>query len=252
MANRAEELVKYVQDKDKVIFGGVVGSYNFGLADGKSDNDVRFYVFPTMSDLVRRRMTRMLFIAEESDIQVHDIRRSEYMFSMGDANQLSILFSKELYINPKYKDFVMPLIERREELVERCAANIYSWALSMFDKKMGQLHYFKRNEIVYEKFGYNTKAAGQAIYHLKLIEKYFHNLEYRIDKPFENAMDCSDIRDLVIDIRNGKYSLEEFNEIADAALTSYNSIQNIKKNGFSAAPSWYINSMYNACAKYCR
>lgn len=250
MANKAEEILQYLPYKERVVLGGVIGSYNFNLADGKSDNDIRYYVFPTMADLVRRRMTRSLAIIKGSDVQVHDIRRTDYMFNMGDANQLSILFSKEQYINPKYKEFVMPLIEHREELVERCAPNMYAWGLSMYEKKMGQLDYFKRNEVTYEKYGYNTKAAGQAIYHLKLIERYFHNLEYEVDNPFEKAMDCSEIRDLIINIRNGKYSLEEFNEIADITLADYNSISNIKSNGFTSTPPWYLNAMYDACAKY--
>lgn len=252
MANKAEEIVQHLQNKDRIVFGGVVGSYNYNLADEKSDNDIRFYVFPSMSDLVRGRMTRSLFMMSGSDVQVHDVRRTDYMFNMGDANQLSILFSKEQYINPKYKEFVMPLIEHREELVERCAPNMYSWGLSMYEKKMGQLQYFKLNETIYQQHGYNTKVAGQAIYHLKLIERYFHNLEYEVGNPFEKAMDCSEIRDLIIDIRNGKYSLEEFNEIADVTLADYNSISNIKSKGFASTPPWYLNAMYDACAKYCK
>lgn len=250
--NIVEKTVNKLQEKDRIIMGGVVGSFNYGLGDGLSDNDLRFYVFPTMADLVRKRTTRRIFMLEDCDVQIHDVRRAGYFLNMGDANQLSVFFSKEQYINPKFEDFVQPIIEKREVLVKNTAPNIYAWGRSMFEKKMGQLEYYKLNETIYQQYGYNTKVAGQAIYHLKLIQRYFRNLEYGVDKPFEKALDCSEIRNLILNIRNGKYSLEEFREIADDALADYNGVTNIQNAGVNRPPAWFLNNLYNAVEKFAK
>lgn len=92
--NIAEKIAQKLPEKERIIIGGVVGSYNFGLNDSLSDNDLRYYVMPTLNDLIRQRVTRRLILIDNADIQVQDIRRTKYFISMGDMNQISVLFPK--------------------------------------------------------------------------------------------------------------------------------------------------------------
>lgn len=242
--NIAEKIARKLPEKERIIMGGVVGSYNFGLNDSLSDNDLRYYVMPTLNDLIRQRVTRRLTIIDNADIQVQDIRRTKYFISMGDMNQLSVLFSKEQYINQKYTVLCHMLISKREELAKDNAMHIYGWGRSMFEKKIGQLSYFKPNESVYKKYGYNTKAACQAIYHLKMVMKFLQNLEYGIDAPMAKAIDCSDISDEINKIRNGGYTLKELQKIADNTLADYDGIMAIPPS--KGVPGWYLQAIYHA------
>lgn len=118
------------------------------------------------------------------------------------------------------------------------------WGRSMFEKKIGQLSYFKPNESVYKKYGYNTKAACQAIYHLKMVMKFLQNLEYGIDAPMAKAIDCSDISDEINKIRNGGYTLKELQKIADNTLADYDGIMAIPPS--KGVPGWYLQAIYHA------
>lgn len=242
--NQVEKIAERLPEAGRIILGGVVGSYNYGLADSLSDIDMRFYVMPTMSDLIRQRATRRLLLVDNADIQVQDIRRTKYFLSMGDMNQMSVLFSQEQYINPKYADFCHEIVKRREELAKANASHIYLWGKSMFEKKIGQLDYYKANEIVYQRYGYNTKAACQAIYHLKMVMEFLRNLEYDVDKPMEKAIDCSRIREEIAKIRNGGYTRDELMKLADDTLADYEGIMAIPPS--SEVPGWYLQAMYKA------
>lgn len=244
--NRAEEIAKELPEGNRVILGGVVGSYNYGLDDGLSDKDIRYYVMPTLDDLVRGRKKRRIFLDHNADIQIHDLRRLEYFLQMGDLNQISVLFSDEQYINHEYDDLLLPLLTNREQIASGISRYIYMWGRSMFEKKMGQLTVFKENENIYRDNGYNTKVACQAIYHIKMISKYLYNLEYNVKEPLKNALDCSDIKEYIRDIKKGEYSYDEFMKIADAEWQKYNSV-----NGElpGTAERWVTTLMYDTIKK---
>lgn len=242
-----DELADQMPEHDRLILGGIVGSFNYGLDDTLSDTDIRYYVMPTLDDLLRSRKRRRIFLDGESDVQVHDIRRFPYFLNMGDLNQISVLFSPRLYIGESYTGLSHVLLERREEIAASVSSNIYSWGKSMFEKKMGQLDSFKLNEIVYQKNEYNTKAAAQAIYHIKMIEKYLYNLEYDVENPLKKALDCKDIREEILAIKNGKYTREEFLKMADDAFSLYAMID---RNSPSNMPGWVVATINDEIKKH--
>lgn len=114
----------------------------------------------------------------------------------------------------------------------------------MFEKKIGQLDYYKPNETVYKQYGYNTKAACQAIYHLKMVMKFLQNLEYGIDVPMAKAIDCTDISDEIKKIRNGEYTRDELLKIADDTLADYDGVMAIPPS--KGVPGWYLQAVYHA------
>ncbi|MGN8832684.1 hypothetical protein ACTQV0_12415 [Selenomonas montiformis] len=242
-----DELAKKMPEHDRLILGGIVGSFNYGLDDTLSDTDIRYYVMPTLDDLVRGRKKRRIFLDGERDIQIHDIRRFPYFLNMGDLNQISVLFSPRLYIGESYIRLSYLLLERREEIAEAVSSNIYNWGKSMFEKKMGQLDSFKLNEIVYQRNEYNTKAAAQAIYHIKMIGKYLHNLEYQVNNPLENALNCRDIREEILAVKDGKYTRDEFLKMADDAFSSYAVID---WNSPSNTPGWVASAINDEIKKH--
>lgn len=219
--DRITDVYEQLQNKEDIILGGIVGSFNFKLNDNLSDRDMRFYLMPSLDDLVRNRVPRQLILYKDNDIQMHDIRRFLYFVRMGDANMISILFSDEMVVNPKFQEFVNLLVSRREEIAEASQGAIGAWGSSMFNKKMGLLHYYKENELFYEQYGYNTKAACQAFYHIKFINKYLSNLHYNVDEPFKKAIDCSEIREQVLDIKSGAYTESAFMDLANEEFEVY-------------------------------
>nr|DAN08616.1 MAG TPA: hypothetical protein [Caudoviricetes sp.] len=245
--NFLDELADKMPEHDRLLLGGIVGSFTYRLGDTLSDTDIRYYVMPTLDDLLRSRKRRRIFLDGENDVQVHDIRRFPYFLNMGDLNQISVLFSPFLYIGESYIGLSHLLLERREEIAEAVSSNIYSWGKSMFEKKMGQLDSFKLNEIVYQRNGYNTKAAAQAIYHIKMIGKYLHNLEYNVEKPLENALDCKDIREDILAVKDGKYTRDEFLNIADDAFSLYAVID---RNSYSNMPGWIASAINDEIKKH--
>lgn len=223
--SKVQEIAEQISKDYDLILGGTVGSYNFGLNDEMSDLDIRYYTMPTLQDLIGKRKRRNLYVIDNCDTQVQDIRRFPYMVRMGDLNMISVLFADEKYINPKYEAFAGELMSRREEIAEEAHSSIFAWGHAMFEKKMGQLTTYKATETMYMGIGYNTKNACQALYHIKLVGKYMYNLNYHVDKPLESALDCSDIREEVLAVKHGKYTLEEFKKMAEQ---EYNLFANMR------------------------
>lgn len=243
-----EQLAEKLPEKDRIIIGGVVGSFNFRMNDELSDVDTRYYTMPTLTDLIQKRKKRHLYFMDNHDIQVHDIRRLPYMIRMGDMNQISILFSREQFTNEKYADLVNTLIEKREEIAESALSSIYSWGRSMFEKKMGQLQTYKVTEAMYQEHGYNTKNACQAVYHLRMVERYMYNLAYNVRNPMMTAIDCSEIREDMMKIKNGAYTLDEFMKIAEDTYAGYANML-IKTTSNTGTLPWLNHTIEEAIRK---
>lgn len=246
--NILNEVAGRIPEHDRLMLGGVVGSFNYGLEDSLSDTDIRYYVMPTVDDLLRGRKRRRVFMDGPRDIQLHDIRRLPYFLQMGDLNQISVLFSPAIYLGEPYTVLSDLLLDQREDIAKAVSISIYSWGRSMFEKKMGQLDSFRLGEEVYERNGYNTKAAAQAVYHVKMIERYIRNLEYDVKNPLEKALNCRDIREEILEIKDGKYTREEFLKIADDVYTPYSSM--IEANTASRIPSWVIEAINKEIKKH--
>lgn len=103
--NSLDELADQMPEHDRLLLGGIVGSFTYRLGDTLSDTDIRYYVMPTLDDLLRSRKRRRIFLDGENDVQVHYIRRFPYFLNMGDLNQISVLFSPFLYIGESYMGY---------------------------------------------------------------------------------------------------------------------------------------------------
>lgn len=96
---------------------------------------------------------------------------------------------------------------------------------------MSRLHYFKEIEECYQKYDYNTKNVAQAIMMLKIIYKYFENVNYNIDNPMLQSFNYRlKIRDEILSIKHGKYTEEQILDIANDEYSKYNAINFITVN----------------------
>lgn len=201
---------------NNVVFGGVVGSRGFHLEDDFSDIDIHTYVMPTIHELIYNRRRHNFFMKNNMEIYFDDVRRIVYNLQLGNISQIAVLFCRDLYTNPKFKTLCDYLIKNREQISQVNLPAMFTWSKNLFEKDMGWLQTYKTDELCYQQFGYNCKRAFQAIYPIVVMTRYIINLHYRVKNPLETALNCSDIKEDLLKIKRGEYSLEEINKLADS------------------------------------
>lgn len=217
--------------QEQLILGNVLGSTHYGLADESSDTDVCYLLMPTKQDLIRERKRQRLLFTDSCDVSMYDVRSLMFFIAEGDINKLGLLFNdKYMCVAPRFKEFVNKLVARREELIDTISPSIHSWALNMFEYKLGQLHCYKDSEKALKKYGYNTKNVAQAIYYIRIAMQYFINRNYSVENPMLKAYDCSGFRDEILAIKHGKYSEKEALNIAEEEHSKFIGLTNIGRN----------------------
>lgn len=205
--------------KDNEILRVVNGSHLYGTATETSDRDeigvciqdprtlIGFqnfeqFEFKTAGDHIRNT-------ADDYDLTIYDARKFARLVTDGNPSLLNLLWvpeDKRLAWSP-WADSLMQI---REHVHSRVAIGKFLGYMNAQIKRMKgeeKKHTPNRPELV-EKFGYDTKFAGHAI------RLGYQGLEFalhgRITLPMPQP-----IRELVLEIRNGKASQEEVLEIAD-------------------------------------
>ncbi|MCP1184970.1 nucleotidyltransferase domain-containing protein [Paenibacillus sp. 1781tsa1] len=192
-------------------FKAVSGSINRNLNDEASDRDVKFFVLPTFDDLYAGSLYKNFQTSEVEDIEIHDVRKLEKLLTNSNLTFLELLYSVEV------DTFGYLEIEQLHSMRDKISTiNLRSLFNSCFGMYRGQMKDLttpnsESQMALIEKYGYNTKKAMMSLHFLSFLTKFYVS-DF---KDFKGAITYRGVgRESMMDIKHGKYSLDEFREMA--------------------------------------
>lgn len=207
-----EALTYFPEDRIVGIF--LQGSQNYGLATPQSDVDTKLIVTPTFKDIAmdRKPVSTTHIRANEEHIDFKDIRLYIQTFRKQNLNFLEILYTDFAIVNPIYEKQQNRLVESREAITH---FNPYRSVQSMkgiaLEKYHAMEHEYPSKIEVLKKYGYDPKQ----LHHLVRVEDYLGR--YINGESYENCLDPGPMKQELIEIKMGKYSLADARSIADKA-----------------------------------
>lgn len=207
-----EALTYFPEDRIVGIF--LQGSQNYGLATPQSDVDTKLIVAPTFKDIAmnRKPVSTTHIRANEEHIDFKDIRFYIQTFRKQNLNFLEILYTDFAIVNPIYEKQWNRLVESREAITH---FNPYRSVQSMkgiaLEKYHAMEHEYPSKIEVLKKYGYDPKQ----LHHLVRVEDYLGR--YINGENYESCLDPGPMKQELIEIKMGKYSLADARSIADKA-----------------------------------
>lgn len=207
--------------RDRIVGIFLQGSQNYGLDIPGSDVDTKLIVVPTFKDIaMNRRPVSATHIREnEEHIDWKDIRLYMQTFRKQNLNFLEILFTDFAIVNPIYEKQWNRLVEAREAITH---FNPYRSVQSMkgiaLEKFHAMEHPYPSKLDILAKYGYDPKQ----LHHLRRVEDYLGR--YITGESYESCLDPKEMRQELIEIKLGKYSLEDAREIAEKAKSHVESM----------------------------
>lgn len=202
--------------KERIVGIFLQGSQNYGLDYEFSDIDTKLIVVPSFEDIVlnRKPVSTTHIRKNDEHIDFKDVRLYMETFRKQNLNFLEILFTPFKIINPMYEAEWERLVESNE-LIARM--NEYRAVKSMkgvgLEKFHAMEHPYPSKLEVLEKYGYDPKQ----LHHLLRVEHYLENYIY--GEPYKSCLlPKEEMREYLLEVKRGKYSLEEAREVAKKAL----------------------------------
>lgn len=177
---RVEEHYKYLESLGyEVVCTCLQGSQNYGLdeytEDYCSDIDTKSIVLPRLEGFIRALppVSTVEVMYNDEHAEVKDIRTMFEMFRKMNISYIELLYSKYVYINPKWKEFILPLFQSRDVIASfnrnqfiKC---IYGMAL---EKQKALCHPYPATMDKIEKFGYDGKQLSHCRRLLNFLSRY--------------------------------------------------------------------------------
>lgn len=224
-----EALTYFPEDRIVGIF--LQGSQNYGLATPQSDVDTKLIVTPTFRDIAmnRKPVSTTHIRANEEHIDFKDIRLYIQTFRKQNLNFLEILYTDFAIVNPIYEKQWNRLVESREAITH---FNPYRSVQSMkgiaLEKYHAMEHEYPSKVEVLKKYGYDPKQ----LHHLVRVEDYLGR--YINGESYESCLDPGPMKQELIKIKMGKYSLADARSIADKAKAH---VEEIAEYAYSIYPN---------------
>ena len=209
-----ESLRYFPEDRIIGIFNQ--GSGNYGLDTPNSDIDTKLIVTPTFADVAfNRSPVSTTHVRENNEhIDFKDIRLYFQTFKKQNLNFLEILFTDYKIINPFYEKEWNKLIENREAIAHM---NPFRAVKSMkgiaMEKYHAMEHPYPSKLDVLAKYHYDPKQ----LHHLVRVEEYLGR--YINGEPYIDCLKPSNA-DYLIEVKNGKYDLDEARVVAKTAINN--------------------------------
>ena len=207
-----EALTHFHEDQIVGIF--LQGSQNYKLDTPHSDVDTKLIVVPSFKDIAmnRKPISTTHVRANEEHTDWKDIRLYVQTFRKQNLNFLEILFTNYSIVNPIYKKQWNRLVESREAITH---FNPYLSVQSMkgiaLEKYHAMEHEYPSKVEILKKYGYDPKQ----LHHLVRVSDYLDR--YIAGESYESCLDPGPMKQELIEIKEGKYSLAEARVIADKA-----------------------------------
>ena len=198
--------------EDRVVGIFLQGSQNYGLEIPGSDVDTKLIVTPTFKDIAmnRKPVSTTHIRANEEHIDFKDIRLYIQTFRKQNLNFLEILYTNFAIVNPIYEKQWNRLVESREAITH---FNPYRSVQSMkgiaLEKYHAMEHEYPSKIEILKKYGYDPKQ----LHHLVRVSDYLDR--YIAGESYESCLNPGPMKQELIEIKEGKYSLAEARVIAD-------------------------------------
>lgn len=220
--NHYNEALQYF-NQDNIVAICLQGSQNYGLEIPTSDVDTKLIVTPTLHQIASNAapVSTTHIRDNEEHIDFKDVRLYIQTFRKQNLNFLEILFTDYEIINPLYAEEWNKLKANRENIARM---NPYRAVKSMVGIALEKYHALKHpypsKLDILATYGYDPKQ----LHHLLRVEEYLKRYI-----AGERYIDC--LRPLdpeyLIQVKLGKYTLEEAEHIALAAIIN---IRNLEDN----------------------
>ena len=217
-----DEALQYFP-KEQIVGCFLQGSQNYGLDYEGSDVDTKLIVVPNFRDICLNRKPVSTTHVRENDEHTDwkDVRLYMETFRKQNLNFLEILFTPYAIINPMYKEEWDRLVAAREFIARM---NPYRAVKSMkgiaLEKYHAMEHEYPSKVDVLAKWGYDPKQ----LHHLLRVEEYIGR--YINNEPYEDCLNPHN-PEYLIEVKRGKYSLEEARVIADTAKANVERIAEV-------------------------
>ena len=256
MTERERNIIKRVGDHlaeatehfplSRVVGIFLQGSQNYGLDYEKSDVDTKLIVTPSFEEIAFNHspVSTTHVRANEEHIDFKDIRLYIQTFRKQNLNFLEILFTDFKWVNHMYAEYWGQLISHREEIAHY---NPYQAIKSMkgiaMEKYHAMEHLYPSKLDVIAQYGYDPKQVS----HLVRVEEYIER--YIAGEPYEDCLHPK-AADFIMDIKQGKYNLQEARKIAKSSMEHIEYItdkftQKIENKGNSFVDELLNDVQYN-------
>lgn len=210
------DYLKNTHPKYNVIYLGLQGSQNYNLDvysdEYMSDVDTKAILVPSLEEIFlnKKPISTTVVLPDNSHCDCKDIRLMMQNFKKLNINFIEILFTKYKIINPEYKDLMLELIDKREEIAHmnfnqslRCMAG-----MSM-EKRKALTHPYEGLKDKIAKYGYDGKQLHHIIRMNNFIKAFVDG------NSFEKCLTMNNNLELLMNAKLNKPTLEEALQIAD-------------------------------------
>ena len=195
--------------ESRLILKYVGGSYAYGTNIEDSDTDYRGVVIPPKSYFLGLDRFEQ-HESKNPDLVYFGIRKMVSLALSGNPNILESLYVDEYVLMTPYGT---RLLEIRDEFLARnCVRAYMGYAQQQLHRLNGRsdpVGRVEKRQALIEKYGYDTKYALHVFRLLKTGTEVLKEGVLRVRRP-----DAA----FLLDIRNGKYTLAQVNEMAEASL----------------------------------
>lgn len=214
--SRLIEDFEYVTSLGYTVLGVFLqGSQNYNLDYDGSDIDTKAILVPSFEDFVlnKKPVSTTLVKADNSHIDIKDIRLMHECFRKQNINFIEILFTKYKYLNPEYKDLYQPMFDNNERIAHyNNYAAVNCIAGMVFEKRKALCHPYEGLKEKIEKYGYDNKQLHHILRCEEFLKRYIH------DVPYAECLIPARPNYLISVKSSYCYSLEDAIEIADCCV----------------------------------
>lgn len=212
----------------QVLYIALQGSQNYNMdlytEDYKSDLDCKAIILPKIDEFISNKspVSTTIVLDNNEHIDIKDIREMFSLFRRQNVQFLEILFTEYRIINKDYKEYVLDLIKMREDIAMINTRNIFNGISGIAKQKYVALcHPYPSIIDKIEKYGYD----GKQLHHLIRLSQFIRNLDSGMSFKESLTYFDDDIRQLCIDTKLNKYSLEEAKQLADIYLAKVDEVK---------------------------
>jgi predicted nucleotidyltransferase len=231
-------------NKMSIAFKVLCGSYNYHLNTEKSDKDYKTFFYPSFDQLYSGQKYSKSEVSDTEDNTYHDIRKFPDMLWKSNVNFIETLFSVETPVTDNLYDKLKII---REDIARMNLPYLYDGCFGMFYRTYKQFQRDKDNPEKYYKHAYSSIRILDFIKRYRDTKfKYFGKaIDYEKD-IYNNEQEKYSNKKLFIDIKSGKYSYQDLEEMIEC----YKMIAKYLKNEYkSYKPSENLHKVINEWVK---
>lgn len=197
---RVEEHYKYLESLGyEVVCTCLQGSQNYGLDEYSeeycSDIDTKSIVLPKLKDFIMASppVSKVEIMDNDEHAEVKDIRIMFDMFKKMNLSYIELLYSKYVYINPRWVDYIYNMFLYRDEIASYNRNQFFRCIAGMaMEKQKALCHPYPNLLDKIEKYGYDGKQLSHTYRLLEFIIKYADGLGlpacYEVQEPGKTIM----------------------------------------------------------------